>query len=67
MEKTTELTAVSATQVRSGSSPTKRWRLLPGVLCLLTNAIEVLGLNEKAFELYEGRRRDKVDWTVSTS
>lgn len=33
----------------------------------LTDAFEEVGLSGKAFELYEGRRRDKVDWTVSTS
>ncbi len=33
----------------------------------LTNAVENAGLNERAFELYEKRRRAKVDWTVSTS
>ena len=26
-----------------------------------------VGLNGKAFELYEQQRREKVDWTVSTS
>lgn len=33
----------------------------------LTKAIEKAGLNRKAFELYEKERREKVDWTVSTS
>ncbi len=33
----------------------------------LTEAIEVVGLKEEAFKLYEERRREKVDWTVSTS
>jgi 2-polyprenyl-6-methoxyphenol hydroxylase-like FAD-dependent oxidoreductase len=33
----------------------------------LTDAIERVGLNTKAFELYEKQRREKVDWTVSTS
>ena len=33
----------------------------------LTEAVENVGLNRKAFELYEKRRREKVDWTVSTS
>jgi|SRR6185312_5121580 len=33
----------------------------------LTNAIEEVGLNKSAFELYEKRRREKVNWTVSTS
>ncbi len=33
----------------------------------LTDAVEKVGLNGKAFELYEKQRREKVDWTVSTS
>ena len=33
----------------------------------LTNAVEEVGLNSSAFELYEKRRREKVNWTVSTS
>ena len=33
----------------------------------LANAVQQAGLNEKAFELYEKQRREKVDWTVSTS
>ena len=33
----------------------------------LANAFEQLGLNGRAFELYEKERRAKVDWTVSTS
>ena len=33
----------------------------------LTDAVEKVGLNRKAFELYEKQRREKVDWTVSTS
>lgn len=33
----------------------------------LANAVETAGLNGKAFELYETMRREKVDWTVSTS
>jgi 2-polyprenyl-6-methoxyphenol hydroxylase-like FAD-dependent oxidoreductase len=33
----------------------------------LTDAVEKVGLNGKAFELYENQRREKVDWTVSTS
>jgi 2-polyprenyl-6-methoxyphenol hydroxylase-like FAD-dependent oxidoreductase len=33
----------------------------------LTDAIEKVGLNGKTFELLEKRRREKVDWTVSTS
>lgn len=33
----------------------------------LTNAVEKVGLTGKAFKLYEKQRREKVDWTVSTS
>ena len=33
----------------------------------LTDAIQKVGLHGKAFELYEKQRREKVDWTVSTS
>jgi len=33
----------------------------------LTNAVEKVGLTGKAFKLYENQRREKVDWTVSTS
>jgi 2-polyprenyl-6-methoxyphenol hydroxylase-like FAD-dependent oxidoreductase len=33
----------------------------------LTDAVEKMGLNSKAFDLYEKQRREKVDWTVSTS
>jgi 2-polyprenyl-6-methoxyphenol hydroxylase-like FAD-dependent oxidoreductase len=33
----------------------------------LTDAVEKVGLNGKAFERYEKQRRPKVDWTVSTS
>ncbi len=33
----------------------------------LTNAIKEVGLNSDAFKLYEKRRREKVNWTVSTS
>jgi 2-polyprenyl-6-methoxyphenol hydroxylase-like FAD-dependent oxidoreductase len=33
----------------------------------LTDAVQAAGLNGKAFELYEKHRREKVDWTVSTS
>jgi hypothetical protein len=33
----------------------------------LTDAVEKVGLNGKAFELYEEQCREKVDWTVSTS
>ena len=33
----------------------------------LTDAVEKVGFNGKAFELYEKQRREKVDWTVSTS
>jgi 2-polyprenyl-6-methoxyphenol hydroxylase-like FAD-dependent oxidoreductase len=33
----------------------------------LTDAVDKVGLNKKAFELYEKQRREKVDWTVSTS
>jgi 2-polyprenyl-6-methoxyphenol hydroxylase-like FAD-dependent oxidoreductase len=33
----------------------------------LTDAVEKVGPNSQAFELYEKRRREKVDWTVSTS
>ena len=33
----------------------------------LMDAVESVGLNGKAFELYEKQRREKVDWTVSTS
>ena len=33
----------------------------------LANAFEQVGLNGRAFELYEKERRAKVDWTVSTS
>jgi 2-polyprenyl-6-methoxyphenol hydroxylase-like FAD-dependent oxidoreductase len=33
----------------------------------LMQAVEEAGLNGKAFELYERRRRAKVDWTVSNS
>ena len=33
----------------------------------LTDAVQKVGLNGKAFELYEKQRREKVDWTVSTS
>jgi 2-polyprenyl-6-methoxyphenol hydroxylase-like FAD-dependent oxidoreductase len=33
----------------------------------LTDAVQEAGLNGKAFELYEKHRREKVDWTVSTS
>jgi 2-polyprenyl-6-methoxyphenol hydroxylase-like FAD-dependent oxidoreductase len=33
----------------------------------LTDAVEKVGFNRKAFELYEKQRREKVDWTVSTS
>jgi 2-polyprenyl-6-methoxyphenol hydroxylase-like FAD-dependent oxidoreductase len=33
----------------------------------LTGAVEKMGLHSKAFELYEKQRREKVDWTVSTS
>lgn len=32
-----------------------------------TNAVEKVGLTGKAFKLYEKQRREKVDWTVSTS
>jgi 2-polyprenyl-6-methoxyphenol hydroxylase-like FAD-dependent oxidoreductase len=34
---------------------------------LLTEAVEKVGLHGQAFELYEKQRREKVDWTVSTS
>jgi 2-polyprenyl-6-methoxyphenol hydroxylase-like FAD-dependent oxidoreductase len=33
----------------------------------LTNAFQQVGVNGKAFELYERQRRAKVDWTISTS
>ena len=33
----------------------------------LTEAVAKVGLHGKAFELYEKQRREKVDWTVSTS
>ena len=33
----------------------------------LANAFLQVGVNGKAFELYERQRREKVDWTVSTS
>jgi 2-polyprenyl-6-methoxyphenol hydroxylase-like FAD-dependent oxidoreductase len=33
----------------------------------LADAVESSGLNGKAFEHYEKRRREKMDWTVSTS
>jgi 2-polyprenyl-6-methoxyphenol hydroxylase-like FAD-dependent oxidoreductase len=33
----------------------------------LANAFQEVGVNEKAFELYERQGRAKVDWTVSTS
>lgn len=33
----------------------------------LADVVETVGLKGKAFELYEKQRRDKVDWTVSTS
>jgi 2-polyprenyl-6-methoxyphenol hydroxylase-like FAD-dependent oxidoreductase len=33
----------------------------------LTAAVDKVGLHGKAFELYEQQRREKVDWTVSTS
>jgi 2-polyprenyl-6-methoxyphenol hydroxylase-like FAD-dependent oxidoreductase len=33
----------------------------------LTDAVEKAGFNKEAFELYERQRREKVDWTVSTS
>jgi 2-polyprenyl-6-methoxyphenol hydroxylase-like FAD-dependent oxidoreductase len=33
----------------------------------LANAFEQVGLSGRAFELYEKERREKVDWTVSTS
>jgi 2-polyprenyl-6-methoxyphenol hydroxylase-like FAD-dependent oxidoreductase len=35
--------------------------------CSLTEAVVKVGLNGKAFELYEKQRREKVDWTVATS
>jgi 2-polyprenyl-6-methoxyphenol hydroxylase-like FAD-dependent oxidoreductase len=33
----------------------------------LTDTVEKMGFNWKAFERYEKQRREKVDWTVSTS
>ena len=33
----------------------------------LSDAVEKVGLNRRAFLLYEKQRREKVDWTVSTS